>query len=156
MDLECLCQKDKLTLHPNPHILKQQRRNVYLNLPPTKVIFRCFFFPKLKNNHRKPPKSFNLILAIFSPSMPEGYKIIYNRKPLISELLCFLGFFQRSNTQNTELSGFFRQKANCKVHPGLILPLLPAAGVTWSRMRSMRRGWMIPASGEQHPRPCLQ
>lgn len=91
MDLECLCQKDKLTLHPNKHIPKQPR-NIHLNLPPTKVIFR-FFFPKLKNNDRKPPKSFNLILAIFSPSMPEGYKIIYNRKPLISELLCLGGFF---------------------------------------------------------------
>lgn len=65
----------------------------------------------------------------------------------------FFGFFSTFQHTKHGVVGFFRQKANCKVHPGLILPLLPAAGVTWSRIRSMRRGWMIPASGEQHPCP---
>lgn len=57
--------------------------------------------------------------------MPKGYKIIYNRKPLISELLCFFAVFQLSKKKKSAL--ILKQKANCSMSPWLILPV---AGVT--------------------------
>lgn len=65
------------------------------------------------------------------------------------EFFCFL---QRSNSQNTELSGFggFFQAKKSKLQSAS-----RADSCCWSRMRSMGRVWMIPPFGEQHPCPFL-
>lgn len=55
--------------------------------------------------------------------MPKGYKIVQNRKPLISELLCFCNVPVQTYKKKKKKVLIFKQKVNCSVCLRLILPL---------------------------------